>query len=54
MDKINAEFGGVCKLLFGQEIGHISEFEDYLSEMMYPYKIMDSCISGKKVFLSNP
>ena len=34
--KINMDFKKTCKILFGQEIGELSEFAPYLSEMMFP------------------
>jgi hypothetical protein len=54
MEKINVDFKNTCRLLFGQEIGELSEFVPYLSETNWPYVMGESCISGKIVLLSGP
>lgn len=47
-------FQSTSKVLFGQEIGKLSDFQEYLSEMMMPYQVKKSYISGKSVMLSSP
>lgn len=51
---LNQAFKSTCKVLFGQEIGELSEFEQYLSETMFPYRTANSDISGKEVLVSIP
>jgi hypothetical protein len=50
---VSEGFKKTCNVLFGQEIGELSEFAPYLEEMMFPYQVKTSSISGKKVMLSN-
>jgi len=50
---INQAFKATSKVLFGEEIGELSEFTPYLEEMMFPYQMKKSCISGKAVMMSN-
>lgn len=47
-------FKSCSRVLFGQEIGELEGVAPYLSEMMSPYRIEKSCISGKPVLLSHP
>ena len=54
MGKINADFKKTCRLLFGSEVGELKEFAPYLSEMLFPYSVERSCVSGKQVCLSGP
>jgi hypothetical protein len=51
---LNQAFKSTCKVLFGQELGELSEFEPYLKEMMLPFQTAKSYISGKEVLLSSP
>jgi hypothetical protein len=51
---LQAAFDNTAKMLFGSPIGKLQDFEPYLSEMMLPYQMVPSCVSGKKVMLSNP
>ena len=46
-------FTSTSKVIFGQEIGALSEFEPYLKEMLLPYQVKKSCVSGKGVIVSN-
>jgi hypothetical protein len=45
-------FDSTARVLFGQEIGKLEEFAPYLSEMMQPYQVKKSCLSGKTVMVS--
>ncbi|MEM2138441.1 MAG: hypothetical protein QW568_05105 [Candidatus Anstonellaceae archaeon] len=53
MERLNADFKRTCKIIFGQEIGELSEFAPYLKEMMFPHKLVKSSVSGKPVIVSS-
>ncbi len=53
MEKLNADFKNTCKIIFGQEIGGLLEFEPYLKEAMLPHKLAKSSVSGKQVMLGS-
>lgn len=46
-------FDATAKILFGQEIGKLEDFAPYLSEMISPYQIQKSVVSGKEVIMSS-
>ncbi|MFA6213951.1 MAG: hypothetical protein WC717_01605 [Candidatus Micrarchaeia archaeon] len=50
---IEQAFQATSKVLFGTEIGKLKEFEPYLQEMLLPYQMKKSCVSGKSVMVSN-
>ncbi len=50
---LNQAFKSTSKVLFGQEIGELEEFEDYLKEMILPFKKAKSYISEKEVLLAS-
>ena len=50
---IEQAFKATSKVIFGKEIGELSEFEPYLKEMLLPYQMKKSCVSGKDVMVSN-
>jgi len=50
---IDSAFKATCKVLFGEEIGELHEFEPYFKELMMPYQMKKSCVSGKPVMVSN-
>ncbi len=50
---VNEAFNSTSKILFGEEIGGLKGFETYLKEMMMPYMMRRSFISGKEVAISN-
>ncbi|MCX6770552.1 MAG: hypothetical protein NTX79_00700 [Candidatus Micrarchaeota archaeon] len=50
---IDSAWRGLCKILFGRDVGGLMKFEPYLKEAMMPYLIAKSSVSGKNVFLSN-
>jgi len=50
----NFAFKSFSRVLFGQEIGSLEEFAPYLQELMSPYRIERSHVSGKPVLLSHP
>ncbi len=50
---IEQAFRATSKVLFGEEIGNLSGFEPYLKEMLLPYQMKKSCVSGKSVMVSN-
>lgn len=51
---LEGAFRSACKVLFGQEVGTLSDFHDYFSEMVMPFQVQHSCLSGKDVILSVP
>jgi hypothetical protein len=51
---VDAAWRTTCKILFGQEVGGLREFEPYLKEAMLPFVIAKSSVSGKDVFMSSP
>ena len=51
---IDSSFQGLCKILFGRDVGSMKKFEPYLREAMMPYMIVDSSVSGEPVYFSNP
>ncbi|HQT45282.1 MAG TPA: hypothetical protein PLO51_04840, partial [Candidatus Micrarchaeota archaeon] len=53
-ENVNLAFKQLCAILFGEEVGALADFGDYLKEAMMPYTIAKSSFSGKPVFLSNP
>ncbi|MFH1448737.1 MAG: hypothetical protein ABIG39_07800 [Candidatus Micrarchaeota archaeon] len=52
--ELQPEFDKTAKILFGEEIGKLSDFEEYLKEVMMPYMVQKSVISGKDVMISTP
>lgn len=50
---INESFKSTCKILFGEEVGELAEFEPYLKEMLAKGLVAKSSVSGKEVFLSS-
>ncbi|MFH0817739.1 MAG: hypothetical protein V1909_03840 [Candidatus Micrarchaeota archaeon] len=46
-------FATTSKVLFGEEIGKLDDYKDYLHEMMSPYQMKKSFVSGKDVMISN-
>jgi hypothetical protein len=54
MGKLDTDFKHTCKLLFGEEIGELSDFGQYFKEGMFPSKSMRSMVSGKSVMVSSP
>jgi hypothetical protein len=50
--EVEKAFKSVCRVLFGREIGDLSNFEPYLLEMMFPYRTVKSAVSGKDVMVS--
>lgn len=51
---LQSAFDSTARVLFGQPIGKLQDFEPYLSEMMLPCRMAPSLVSGKEVMLSNP
>ncbi|MFA5930376.1 MAG: hypothetical protein WC861_05835 [Candidatus Micrarchaeia archaeon] len=50
---IDAAWRGLCKLLFGRDVGGLMKFEPYLKEAMLPYTIAKSSVSGKDIYLGH-
>ena len=50
---LNDAFKAASKVIFGEEIGELSEFAPYFEEMMFPYQMKRSSVSGKPVMFSN-
>ncbi len=53
-EKLNSDFKRTCKIIFGEEVGELEEFEPYLSEVLFPFKTVASSVSGKKIIISSP
>ncbi|MFA5930595.1 MAG: hypothetical protein WC861_06960 [Candidatus Micrarchaeia archaeon] len=51
---VNKRFKSACKSVFGQEIGELSDYAEWLSEEMRPVIRGKSCLSGKDVTFSSP
>lgn len=51
---ISDYFRSTCRALFGQEIGELAAYGEYLTEMVDRPAEAASFVSGKKVFLSRP
>jgi len=51
---IEKAFSSTCQVLFGQPIGELSDFAQYLKEMVDQPRQAASHLSGKKVYLSRP
>lgn len=49
---VDQAFQATCKVIFGREVGHLSDFAPYLQELMYPCQKRKSLISGKEVTAS--
>ena len=50
---VDTAFRALCKILFGREVGSLTDFSPYLKEAMMPYTIEPSCVSGGQVYMSN-
>src|SRR3989338_1653107 len=50
---LQQSFDTTAKVLFGQPIGKLSDFRDYLGEMVLPYQTKKSFLSGKQVMVSH-
>ncbi|VVB99841.1 Uncharacterised protein [uncultured archaeon] len=50
---LNLSFKEVSRVLFGREIGELEEFSPYLEEMLLPYQMKKSAVSGRQVMVSN-
>jgi hypothetical protein len=48
-DLLNRQWKSTCKIIFGQEIGELSDFEPYLTELTRPVQYHKSSLSGKEV-----
>ena len=51
--EVNKAFQNTSKVLFGQSIGELKEFDNYLSETMNPYDSYESKLSGKEVIVNS-
>jgi hypothetical protein len=49
---LSQHFKSTCKILLGSEIGELSEFREWLSEMVLQPALANSAVSGKAVFLA--
>lgn len=47
--KANEAFKSASRVLFGEEIGELEEFEPYLRECMFPFQVLRSSVSGRGV-----
>lgn len=50
---VEQAFQATAKVIFGEEIGSLRDFAPYLEEMMFPYQMKRSSVSGKPVMVSN-
>jgi hypothetical protein len=46
-DLLNGQWKATCRILFGQEVGELKDFEPYLLELTRPIVHHKSCLSGK-------
>ncbi|MBI5227760.1 hypothetical protein HY988_04190 [Candidatus Micrarchaeota archaeon] len=51
---LEKSFSNTSKMLFGEPIGALKDFEPYLKEIMFPYAMKKSSISGKDTMISSP
>lgn len=45
-------WASTCRVLFGEEVGKLSQYEKWLAELVDPTVVRKSCISGKEVIYS--
>ncbi|MDD5337691.1 MAG: hypothetical protein PHS02_04370 [Candidatus ainarchaeum sp.] len=50
---INEAWKSTCRIIFGEEIGALEEYGNYLNEAVNG-KFAESCVSGQPVFLTSP
>jgi hypothetical protein len=50
-NELNKAWKATCKVLFGEEIGELKDYEEWLKEDMVPITRAKSSISGKEVIL---
>ena len=53
-NELNKVWKSTCRILFGEEIGELKEYEEWLKEYMPPLTTVKSSISGKEVILGLP
>ncbi|MCK4319874.1 hypothetical protein KAW38_04870 [Candidatus Micrarchaeota archaeon] len=53
-EKLNNVWKSTCRIIFGDEIGELKEYEKWLSEYREPFLKKKSAISGKDVYCSTP
>jgi hypothetical protein len=51
--ELESAFRTTCRVIFGEEIGSLKDFAPYFKELMMPYQMKKSCVSGKEVMVSN-
>ncbi len=51
--ELQEAFDTTAKVIFGRELGRLDDFAPYLKEIMSPYQMQKSAISGKEVMLSS-
>jgi hypothetical protein len=49
---LNKSWKSTCRILFGEELGELSEFKEYLSEPLVG-QFFESCYSGKKIWVGS-
>ncbi len=49
---INSSWKSTCKILFGQELGELKEFEDYMKPAA-PGQFVTSSVSGKQIWVAS-
>jgi hypothetical protein len=52
-DQLNKGWKSTCRILFGEEIGDLKDYEEYLAQYLPQLGRRESGISGKKVFLDS-
>ncbi|VVB56656.1 Uncharacterised protein [uncultured archaeon] len=50
-DTLNSRWASTCKVIFGQELGELSHYSNYLESRSRPPAKQKSCLSGKEVAL---
>ncbi len=53
-NELEARWGGICRVLFSQDIGGLDEYEGWLSQTPQGTLCSPSSVSGKEVFYSIP
>ncbi len=51
---LSESFKSTCKVLFGQEVGQLSDFREYLTGIVDSPMKVNSSLTGKEVYLSRP
>ncbi|MEW5997103.1 MAG: hypothetical protein AB1657_05965 [Candidatus Micrarchaeota archaeon] len=53
-EALNRSWKSLCRLLLGEEIGEMKEYEKWLTQYLEPMRVERSAISGKDVYVAVP